>query len=393
MIRLLAVDIDGTLLDGRGRLPDAHRDALVDAVDAGIDVALVTGRTFHFARPIADLLPIPLTLVVNNGAVVKRKTGETEIRNVLSRDAAQIVLAETRHLEDSVAVVFDRPDERQIVFERMDWSHPHRRGYYEKNKAFISHTPALVSEVLADDPIQVMFNGSVEPMRALAQALRSLPVADRISVAVTEYELRDFSLVDVNAAGCSKGTTLARWASSRGVTRDEVMAVGDNLNDVDMLDFAGVVMKCDRRAQVARAASDWHERRTRPRRRHPTARWGLTGCRRLFLGASRSVFRPVLRRRSTRGRGVVRLEDHRESTVRSHVKLRAEPYEIRPRTTPGVPTRKSDSRVTTPSTAPSDRSRRTVRGHHATTSDCATIGGIQRARPGRNGHADFRPPV
>ena len=87
-----------------------------------------------------------------------------------------------------------------------------------------------------------MFNGSVAPMRALAQALRSLPVADRIAVAVTEYELRDFSLVDVNAAGCSKGTTLARWASSRGVTRDEVMAVGDNLNDVDMLDFAGVAV-------------------------------------------------------------------------------------------------------------------------------------------------------
>jgi 5-amino-6-(5-phospho-D-ribitylamino)uracil phosphatase len=242
VIRLLAVDIDGTLLDGRGRLPDAHRDALLEAVAQGIDVALVTGRSFHFARPIADLLPIPLTLVVNNGAVVKRKSGETEIRHLLSREAAQTVLAETRHLEDSVAVVFDRPDERQIVFERMDWSHPNRRGYYEKNKAFISQTAALASEVLVDDPIQVMFNGSVAPMRTLAQALRSLPVADRISVAVTEYEQRDFSLVDVNAAGCSKGTTLARWALARGLTRDEVMAVGDNLNDLEMLDFAGIAV-------------------------------------------------------------------------------------------------------------------------------------------------------
>ncbi len=242
MIRLLAIDIDGTLLDSRGRLPDAHRDALVDAAAQGIEVALVTGRSFHFTKPIADLLPIPLTLVVNNGAVVKRKTGETEIRNLLSREAARVVLDETRHLEDSVAVVFDRPDERQIVFERMDWTHPHRRGYYEKNKAFIARTPAPLAEMLVEDPIQVMFNGGVAPMRALVTALRSLPVADRISVAITEYELRNFSLVDVNAAGCSKGTTLARWVAARGVTAGEIMAVGDNLNDVEMLDFAGTAV-------------------------------------------------------------------------------------------------------------------------------------------------------
>jgi hydroxymethylpyrimidine pyrophosphatase-like HAD family hydrolase len=96
--------------------------------------------------------------------------------------------------------------------------------------------------MLDEDPIQVMFNGGVRPMRALVDALRSLPVADRISVAITEYEHRDFSLVDVNAAGCSKGTTLARWAVSRSLTPGEIMAVGDNLNDVEMLDFAGTAV-------------------------------------------------------------------------------------------------------------------------------------------------------
>ena len=128
------------------------------------------------------------------------------------------MLDETRHLEDSVAIVFDRPDERQIVFERMDWSHPNRRGYYEKNKAFIAAAPSPLRDVLTEDPIQVMFNGSVEPMRALVAALRAMPIADRFSVAVTEYVPRDFSLVDVNGAGCSKGTTLARWATRRGLT-------------------------------------------------------------------------------------------------------------------------------------------------------------------------------
>jgi Cof subfamily protein (haloacid dehalogenase superfamily) len=238
-IRVLAIDIDGTLLDSRGRLPDSHRDALVEASARGIEVALVTGRSFHFTKPIADLLPIPLTLIVNNGAVVKRKSGETELRHLLSRDAARHILAETRHLEDCVAIVFDRPDERQIVFERMDWSHPNRRGYYEKNKAYITASASPLADVLTEDPIQVMFNGSVEPMRALVTALRALPSADQFAVAITEYEPRDFSLVDVNAAGCSKGTTLARWVASRGLTRDAVMAVGDNLNDIEMLDFAG----------------------------------------------------------------------------------------------------------------------------------------------------------
>jgi Cof subfamily protein (haloacid dehalogenase superfamily) len=242
MIRLLAIDIDGTLLDSQGRLPDAHREAVVDAYACGIAIVLVTGRSFHFARPVARLLSIPPTLVCNNGALVKNEAGETVMRHLLSRDAARGVLADTRRYEDSVAIIFDRPDERQIVFERMDWSHPNRRGYYAKNKAFIMQTTVPLAEMLTEDPIQVMFNGSVAPMRELAAALRALPVADQCAVALTEYEHRDFSLLDVNGAGCCKGATLERWTRTRGLVRDDVMAVGDNLNDIEMLDFAGTAV-------------------------------------------------------------------------------------------------------------------------------------------------------
>jgi Cof subfamily protein (haloacid dehalogenase superfamily) len=242
MIRLLAVDIDGTLLDSTGRLPDAHHAALADAAAAGIEVALATGRSFHFTRPVAERLALPLTLIVNNGAVVKNEAGTTAMRHLLAREVARRILAETQAFEDSVAIVFDRPDERQVVFERMDWSHPQRRGYYEKNKAFIAEAPAPLAAMLTEDPIQVMFNGSVEPMRALVDALRTSARSADYSVAITEYARRDFSLIDVNAPGCSKGATVARWAGRRGLTRDEVMAVGDNLNDVEMLDFAGTAV-------------------------------------------------------------------------------------------------------------------------------------------------------
>ena len=245
MIRLIAIDIDGTLLDSRGRLPDAHREAVVDAHARGIEIALVTGRSFHFALPIANLLPIPLTLVCNNGALVKSKTGETGLRRLLPREAARRVLAEMRDYEDSVAIIFDRPsgtDDPQMVFDRMDWSHPQRSGYYDKNKAFIARAPEGLAAMLTEDPVQVMFNGSVGPMRAVLAGLQSMAIADQFSVAITEYEKRDFSLVDVNAAGCSKGTTLAEWVERRSLSRDNVMAVGDNLNDVEMLDYAGTAV-------------------------------------------------------------------------------------------------------------------------------------------------------
>jgi hydroxymethylpyrimidine pyrophosphatase-like HAD family hydrolase len=124
----------------------------------------------------------------------------------------------------------------------MDWSHPQRRGYYEKNRAFIAAAPSSLVEALTEDPIQVMFNGGVSAMRSLVSALRGLAAADQFTVAITEYEARDFALVDVNGAACSKGTTLARWAAARGIARDQIMAVGDNLNDVEMLDFAGVAV-------------------------------------------------------------------------------------------------------------------------------------------------------
>jgi Cof subfamily protein (haloacid dehalogenase superfamily) len=252
VIRLLAVDIDGTLLDSQGRIPDAHRHALAEASARGISLMLVTGRSFHFTRPVALELGLPLTLIVNNGAVVKHPDGPSLMRRLLPRRAARQVLEQTRAYEECVAVVFDRHDGRQIVFERMDWSLPNRRGYYERNQAFIAHAAPLV-HALTEDPVQVMFTGGVAPMRALAAELRGMPIAGELTVALTEYEARDFSLVDVNTAGCSKGSTLACWAESRGFARHEVMAVGDNFNDLEMLEFAGTGVVMGNAADAVKA--------------------------------------------------------------------------------------------------------------------------------------------
>ena len=235
MIRLIALDIDGTLLDSYGAVPLENCRAIARAIEEGIEVVLATGRRYDLAKPIFDGLPGPLTLILSNGAIVKTMGGRTLIRNLLPRALAKEVLAGTRDHRESAALVFDRPLEGQVVFERVDWEHPRHSRFFHANRPFISEVSPL-EDALVEDPVQVMFTGTCEAMRLLFGRLRA---AGSYAVALTEYQHRDFSLVDVVRAGCSKGSALRGWAERRGLRREQVMAIGDNLNDLEMLEYAG----------------------------------------------------------------------------------------------------------------------------------------------------------
>src|ERR1700687_1668337 len=106
-IRLIALDIDGTLLDGRSQLPDTNRQAILDAAARGIEIALVTGRRYDFAMPIARQIPCPLTMIVNNGAMVKSSDGVTRMVRQLPVGVASRVLEATPQFRDMAAVCFN----------------------------------------------------------------------------------------------------------------------------------------------------------------------------------------------------------------------------------------------------------------------------------------------
>jgi Cof subfamily protein (haloacid dehalogenase superfamily) len=236
---LIGIDVDGTLLDSDGHLPAANRAAIHEAVARGIHVALVTGRSYPFARPVADGLPESVTLIVSSGAVERAMDGTTLARRLLSRDVARRVLGETRPYRDAAALVFDRDEGRQIVFESMDWEHPGRKGYYARNQTLIAQAAPLES-ALDEDPIQVMFNGFVDVIRPLAEELQR--EASDFAVSLTEYIARDFSLVDITAPAATKGRALAWRAEQLGLRSAEVMAIGDNFNDLEMLEYAGTAV-------------------------------------------------------------------------------------------------------------------------------------------------------
>src|SRR5712691_1279964 len=91
-VRLIALDIDGTLLDSCWRVSDANRRAIQVATQRGIEVALVTGRRYDFALPVAQDLGCPNTMIVNNGGLIRSNDGHTRLKRLLPVGTARCVL-------------------------------------------------------------------------------------------------------------------------------------------------------------------------------------------------------------------------------------------------------------------------------------------------------------
>jgi Cof subfamily protein (haloacid dehalogenase superfamily) len=238
-VRLIALDIDGTLLDSRWKLPEANRAAICEAARRGIEVALVTGRRYDFALPVAQDLGCPLTMIVNNGGMIRASSGETRLRHLLKADIARSVLEMCGQWRKGAAVIFDRPRANQLMLEQLDADDSIRYTYYSWNLDFIGFAQPLES-CLTEDPLQVMFSGTVAEMEAAERLLQDSPAAGRVRLAVTKYAARDFGMLDVLPPGCTKGAALAEWAQRQGLKRDEILAIGDNHNDLEMLRFAGI---------------------------------------------------------------------------------------------------------------------------------------------------------
>ncbi len=237
-IRLLATDIDGTLLNPQFQISEDDLLALRRAHAAGIEIVLVTGRRHTFALPIAKQLGFDLWLISSNGAVTRSLAGETFHRDLMPAEACRKLCGAMQEFRGNTVLTFDKETKGAIVLERLDELGASIRRWLEKNMEFIEFVIPL-EDALESDPVQAMFCGTMARMRDALGALDGAGMDGTVTVLRTEYPARDLSMIDVLNAGCSKGHALERWAKFRGYDREEVMAIGDNHNDVEMLEFAG----------------------------------------------------------------------------------------------------------------------------------------------------------
>ncbi|MGH9523181.1 MAG: Cof-type HAD-IIB family hydrolase [Terriglobales bacterium] len=252
-IRLVAIDIDGTLLNSQFQISDRNLATLRRAHGTGIEIILVTGRRHSFALPIAESIGFPLWLISSNGAVTKSAAGEFFHSDFLPAVTARKLLAWMNDFRSNAVITFDREDRGALVIEGHAGFQGSISRWMEKNADFIAEIAPLENS-LVSDPIQAMFCGPVARMRAAEARLAASAMEHEITVLKTEYEKRDLSIIDVLNYGCSKGHAVERWANRRGIRPEQVMAIGDNYNDVEMLEFAGTpVIMANACAELLRA--------------------------------------------------------------------------------------------------------------------------------------------
>jgi Cof subfamily protein (haloacid dehalogenase superfamily) len=213
--------------------------ALRRAHAEGVEVVAVTGRRHTFALPIVRQLGFDLWVISSNGAITRSLAGETFHRDLLPADTCRKLCVSMQEFRGNTVLTFDTDAKGAIVLEHMDDLNASIQRWLEKNLQYIDFV-VPIEDSLISDPVQAMFCGPIPRMQQALAALAASNLDNDITVLRTEYEARDLSIVDVLNQGCSKGHALERWAGYRGIPRKEVMAIGDNYNDIEMLAFAGV---------------------------------------------------------------------------------------------------------------------------------------------------------
>jgi Cof subfamily protein (haloacid dehalogenase superfamily) len=237
MYKLLALDIDGTLLTSGKVISPRTLAAILAARASGLRLVLVTGRRYPAARRIADLLGTDIPLVLHNGALVVEHGSVLRCRPLSLRTARKVIELGRACDADPVVHHGSRAEGRLLV-EGVRPSNTLLAYYLDKSHPDVTQVQDL-SASLEDDPIQVMFGGALEAMDALLPRLQRA-LAGEVRIERTVYPREGVGILDVLHAEVNKAEALRYLQRRWSVAARETLAIGDNWNDHDMLCQAGL---------------------------------------------------------------------------------------------------------------------------------------------------------
>ena len=254
--RLLAIDIDGTLLDSQSQLRPRVRAALRRAIERGVRVLLCTGRRYRSALPVAREAGLDLPLVCHSGALVKDTSTHTTLRST------SLTRPELSALLDALDAVGFTPLVYTDTFEQgRDFVVPagapltvYHEDYLTKNAGLHTTVPS-VRDDLGAEVVQVCTFAEIDKLRAFqAELPKRLDTRITCHLLSSPHYLGHF--LEFQSAAASKWVAVEALARSRDIPPEAIVAIGDDENDISMLRAAGLGVAMGNAAYAVKSAAD-----------------------------------------------------------------------------------------------------------------------------------------
>lgn len=232
-VKILAVDIDGTVLRSDGTISAVTVEALRAVRDKGIEVILCTGRRLRSTLPIARKIGVMLPLVLQNGSIVKSPvTTETVFARYLDRSLC-LRVADLMLSRDYVPLIYTDTYEAGVDFYtlRRRSRSPRHTAYLQRNRA-TGRVLDRLEELPTDRIAKVLCFGEVEECRRLSAEVQAAFDVNACVLSNVEYV---GILFEVFAKGISKFTGFLECLKLSGYSLDSVAAIGDDMNDLELL--------------------------------------------------------------------------------------------------------------------------------------------------------------
>ncbi len=252
-IKMIGLDLDGTLLNTRKELTERSREALRKAIDQGILVLAATGRPYTgIPEELRNFPGIRYALTSNGARILDTQTGTVLIEELLHWEDARRALRVMRKYDTLQEIYYDGQGyaDRTKLEEIHRYHHnPHMWEYVQKSRIAVSDIMEVIDREKRDmDKIQGLF----ADMRERELAWQELAKDKRIElVGSLKYN------IEINAAGVNKGKGLIKLGELLGICREEIMACGDGDNDVEMLREAGFGVAMENAEEEVKRAADY----------------------------------------------------------------------------------------------------------------------------------------
>lgn len=266
MIKLLALDLDGTFLNSTGKISVQNKIAVEKAEEAGVLVTIATGRRFRDALPVALEAGFNAPVISHNGALLKyAATLETVAFSLLEPNTVGEVLRVGKEFGGDALLSADPHGKGILYYDTVSATNVPLQKYLAWSKSLHgdeSETSVLKVENLENiigqiETVHVSYSGQCEPMREMLQILQN-ELGDSVNILATVYTRLDFTLLDVLPPDASKGFGVEKLAALNDLTPENVMVIGDNFNDLEMLEYAGTPVIMGNAAAELRERGDFH---------------------------------------------------------------------------------------------------------------------------------------